>query len=186
MDNMTQIDGYVTAIVSEGGERGKIKDIVWFDFQLQDCMDDSCVEEDMLETLLGSLPKEMYNSYVFATFQYSSVKSECWEYTEYEDVFSMLEMKSLKPDYKDVWKEQLVNQLTFGGHQFGTLEEIFQLEEEKGYEAYAKEEIEEWETVYDEEFVMPKQYESKEAFEQYQSGRQTEKLENLFSLKKEK
>lgn len=182
---MEHIDGYVTAIISENGERGKIKDVVWFDFRLQDCMDDSCVEEDILETLLGSLPKEMYNSYVFATFQYASVQSSCWEYTEYEDVFSMVEMKSLKPNYKELWKEQLVNQLTFDGRRLGTLEEIFQMEKEEGDDQYAREEVEDWETVYDEELVIPKQYESEEAMQQHQMNTQTERLENMFSFRKE-
>lgn len=185
MDDMEHIDGYVTAIISEDGERGKIKDVVWFDYRLQDCMDDSCVEEDILETLLASLPKEMYNSYVFATFQYSSVQSGYWEYVEYEDVFSMVEMKSLKPNYKDIWKEQLVTQLTHEGHIFGTLTEILEKEEEEGYDHYALEEVEEWETVYDEELVIPKQYESEEAFEQHRLGQSVEQIENLFSVEKE-
>lgn len=183
---MKHIDGYVTAIVSEDGERGKIKEIVWFDFRLQDCMDDSCVEDDILETLLGSIPKEMYNSYVFATFQYSSVKNECWEYVEYEDVFSMVEMKSLKPNYKEWWKEQLVTQLTFDGHRLGTIEEIFQMESEEGYDHYAKEEVEDWETVYDEEFIIPKQYKNEETFRQYQLEKTMKVIEDNYSfLKKE-
>jgi hypothetical protein len=148
-----KIDGYAILVVNENGTKSYVVDHNSHDNRLQHCLQwgDMNLEEELL-------PDGLNDCLVMVFFNYTSVRSSCWEYDEYEDILTIQQHVVMQESYKEFWREQISFTITYDGHRECPRE--FE-DKDKEVENWVDELIEEWEELYDEEFILHKKYEHK-------------------------
>jgi hypothetical protein len=141
------IDGY--AIIAIDKHKSFCIDHHVFDVRLQD------LEFYELEDMLT--PNDLEDCLVMVFFTYKSIRSGGWEYEEYEDCFIPVSHTVIQENYKEFWREQISIQVTSRGYEEFPSTNITE------NNAWHNEVIEDWETLYGEDFVIhPKWIKKKE------------------------
>lgn len=144
------IDGYAILAVNEDGTKSFVVEHRSHDDRLQNYLQwgDMNLEEELL-------PDGLRDCLVMVFFSYSSVRSGCWEYIEYEDILTIQQHVIMQENYKEFWREQISFTITYDGH----LEYPREFDsEDKELESWANELIEEWEMLYDDDFTINSKY----------------------------
>ncbi|MFL1672616.1 hypothetical protein [Paenibacillus dendritiformis] len=138
------VDGYALIAINEDGSKSTCVERSVFDVRLEN------LEFYQLEDQLT--PDGLKDCLVMVFFKYKSVRSSGWEYVEYEDRFFPVSHVVVQDGYKEFWREQISIEVTYNGYKDYPSDDMTEEEEQ-----WTDEMIEEWETLYNEDFkVHPK------------------------------
>lgn len=142
-DGIEMIDGYAMIAINEDGTKAICTDSHVYDIRLQD------LEFYHLEDELT--PDDLVNCLVMVFFKYQSIKIDggWWGTDEYEDCYNYVNHVVIQDNYKEFWREQISIRVTIHGYE--EYPSINMSEEE---EQWANEMIEEWESLYNDEFTI--------------------------------
>lgn len=143
-------DGFAIIETNEQGE-GRLKELKWFDFRLEDVLFD---DAEGVDQLVSQLPEGIKDVLVLAVFSYVCHCSRSWD-GEYdcEEHFDIVSHQILKSNYKEFYRQMVTEQVNIGGKN-GLESTNFALEDTTiiQCEKYCEELISEWEEFYDEDF----------------------------------
>lgn len=135
------INGYALIAINKDGSKSMCREHQVFDVRLQD-LELYHIEDELT-------PNELKDCLVMVFFKYESVRSGGWEYVEYEDCLIPVSHTVIQNNYRDFWREQISIQVTCHGYK-----DFPSVETTKDDEKWADEMIEEWESLYDEDFEV--------------------------------
>lgn len=139
-------DGLAIIEINHKGE-GRLKELNWFDFRLEDVLFD---DAEGVDQLVSQLPEGTSDVLVLVVFKYACECSRDWEGgLDCEEYFNIISHQILKPNYKEFYREMVTEELN--------LVDIKVLEHtdfDLAHEKYCEERISEWEEFYDEDFEV--------------------------------
>jgi hypothetical protein len=144
------IDGIVMIAIDVDGNKSFCKSKEFYDVRLEDL--------EMYDIEDQLTPNDLKDCLVAVFFKYTSVCTSggWWGGDEYEDCFDIVNHVVIQNNYKEFWREQISIEITSHGYR-----EYPWVDEPKEFsmnimddKEWAEEIIEEWETLYDEDFTV--------------------------------
>lgn len=154
---MTQMaDGYALIEINHLGE-GRLKELHYFDFRLENVSFD---DAEGVDQLVDQLPKDSNDMLVMCVFKYNCNCSRSWEgEIDCEELFDLVSHTTVKSNYKEFYREmvteEIIQHLSFLDLDITNFIDCDEEYRTKG--EYFKELVACWEEFYDEDFEPKKE-----------------------------